>query len=193
MGAIREFLELQSSRGSWIFGELSISGLTIRHLRDIPVPALQVYTRPEDARELVKFDDSGRYRPLKTAPNLKRGWLLNLASLDDLQLALDFIYPAALGTWLAFSRGSLDATPLRQTLDRQTGMYRVARLVTDEQAEGAIDEICRQGCLRRRLWSIHENQEARPDTHQPCVLCAEACGLLIAACRAEAKRNLPPQ
>jgi sirohydrochlorin cobaltochelatase len=193
MGAIREFLELQSSRGSWIFGELSIDGLTIRHFRDIPAPALKVYTRPEDARELVKFDDSERYRPLKTAPNLRRGWLLALGSLEDLRLALDFIYPAALGTWLAFSQGSLEAIPLRQTLDRQTGMYRVARLVTDEQAEGAIDEICRQGCLRRRLWSIHGSQEVRPDSSQPCVLCAEACGILVGACRAEAKRNLPPQ
>lgn len=191
MGAIREFLEHQSSRGSWIFGELSIEGLTVRHVQDIPAPTLKVYTRPEDGRELAKFDDSGRYRPLKTAPNLRRGWLLNLASLDDLRLALDFIYPAALGTWLAFSRGDLDAIPLRQTLDRQTGMYRVARLITDEQAEAAIDEICRQGCLRRRLWSIHGRHAGRPDDNLPCVLCAEGCGILIAACRTEAKRNLP--
>lgn len=193
MGAIREFLELQSSRGPWVFGELSIDGLTIRHFRDISVPTLKVYTRPEDARELVKFDESGRFRPLKTAPNLRRGWLLNLVSLDDLRLALDFIYPAALGTWQAFSRGDLDPIPLRRTLDRQTGMYRVARLITDEQAEAAVDEVCRQGCLRRRLWSIHGCQKGRSDESRPCVLCAEGCGILIAACRAEAKRNLPSQ
>jgi sirohydrochlorin cobaltochelatase len=193
MRAIREFLELRSSRGPWILGELSIDGLTIRHFRDALEPDLRVYNRPEDARELVKFDESGQYRPLKTAPNLRRGWLLSLASLDDLRLALDFIYPAALGTWLAFSRGELEGVPLRQTLDRQTGMYRLARLVTDEQAEAAIDEVCRQGCLRRRLWSVSESQEGWPDDSDICILCAEACGILIAACRAEAKRNLPPQ
>jgi sirohydrochlorin cobaltochelatase len=193
MRTIREFLELQSSGGSWIFGELSIDGLTIRHFRDVSVSTLKVHTRPEDARELVKFDESGRYRPLKTAPNLRRGWVLNLGSVDELHLALDLIYPAALGTWLAFSRGDLEATPLRQTLGRQTGMYRLARLVTDEQAEAAIDEVCRQGCMRRRLWSIHGSQEGRANDSRPCVLCAEGCGILIAACRVEAKKNLPPQ
>ncbi|HEY8903829.1 MAG TPA: DR2241 family protein [Chthoniobacterales bacterium] len=193
MRAIREFLELRSSRGPWIFGELSIDGLTIRHFRDAMVPNLRVYIRPQDARELVKFDESGQYRPLKTAPNLRRGWLLSLASLGELRLALDFIYPAALGTWLAFSRGELEGVPLRRTLDRQTGMYRLARLVTDEQAEAAIDEVCRQGCLRRRLWSVHGHQEGRPDDSHLCILCAEACGILITACRAEAKKNLPPQ
>jgi hypothetical protein len=38
-----------------------------------------------------------KYWPLKTAPNLRYGWQLQLRSLDETTLALIF-YPAALGT-----------------------------------------------------------------------------------------------
>ena len=30
---------------------------------------------------IARFDDSGAYRPLKTAPNLRHGWRLELATL----------------------------------------------------------------------------------------------------------------
>ncbi len=54
------------------------------------------------------------------------------------------------------------ATPvcLRQTLNRQTGMYRVTRKLTDDQAQNLVKEACRSDsrCLRTILWGIEENQ-----------------------------------
>ena len=193
MSALREFLEQKLAAGPWTLGQVIISpGITVRHADD-PAPT-EIFVRPEAAREIARYDDAGTYRPLKTAPNLRRGWELRLATVEELHLALDFLYPAALGAWLAFTRHELRPIPLRETLGRQTGMYRVTQLIRDDQAETLIAKTCDAGCLRHRLWSI--NAPASPQSpvtsHQsPTPLCAEACNLLVAACRPLAKENLP--
>lgn len=190
MPTIREFLEHQSAAGPWSLGQIAIDGLVLCHAEDVERADLTVYHRPEDARDLAIFDDAGAYRPLKTAPNLRHSWQLRLATLDELRVALDFFYPAAIGTWLAHQRGEILPVSLRETLGRQTGMYRVTQLITDAQAEEVIRTTCAEGCLRRRLWTLNE---AAPGRHieSLTVLCAEACNLLVAACRPLARQNLP--
>ena len=69
----------------------------------------QVYHSTEDARQIAKYDSSGAYRPLKGAPNLPRGWLIELTNIDDLKRALDFFYPGAIATWLAYQAGTAHA------------------------------------------------------------------------------------
>ncbi|MDD5200022.1 MAG: DR2241 family protein [Terrimicrobiaceae bacterium] len=197
MSAIREFLSGQLSAGEWVLGQIRVTpGIVLRHVDDSAAARLAIFTRPTDARDLAKFDDAGNYRPLKTAPNLRHGWELRLGDLDGLRLALDFFYPAAIGTWLAEQRGDLTPIPLRDTLARQTGMYRVTRHIGDDKAAAVVQKICRGGCLRHRLWSITaENSE--PPCAQPSpitrrdlpILCAEACNLFVAACRPVAKGN----
>ena len=193
MSAIRDFLQQRLADGEWCLGQVLIrADLTMCHIADADAANLEIFTRPEDARELAKYAAAGNYRPLKTAPNLKQGWLLKLSSHDEVRLALDFIYPAALGMRVAFERSELSAIPLRDTLNRQTGMYRVTQLITDEQAAEVIRKTCDEGCLRRRLWSVNsaiQNPKSKIQNFE--VLCAEACNLQVAACRPVAKRNLP--
>lgn len=185
MSEIRAYLQRQFVAGQWRLGQLLVRpDFSLSHVADANASGLKIFTRPEDARELAKYDDAGNYRPLKTAPNLRHGWLLSLSGMDELRLALDFLYPAALGNWLAHERGELRAVPFRETLERQTGMYRVTQLITDDQAAEVIRKTCDEGCLRRRLWNLGsgiQNSE---------VLCAEACNLLVAACRAAVKRDM---
>ena len=50
--------------------------------------------------------------------------------MDELKRALDYFYPGAIGTWLANQSGTAHPVCLRQTLNRQTGMYRVTRKLT---------------------------------------------------------------
>lgn len=158
--------------------------------------SLEVFTDPHSAVEIAKYDEGGRYRPLKGAPNLRRGWKLALETVEDVVLALEFLYPAALGNLMAFLAGRLEPVPLRATLARQTGMYAVVRKMTDEQAQGLIGEVCnlQQGCLRRILWSIDEKTVgARTETAEEIqchlsgnnlpILCAEACNFFVAAGR----------
>ena len=68
---------------------------------------LEIFQDPHDAIRIARYDDAANYRPLKTAPNLRHGWRLTLTDLAEICLALDFLYPAAVGTALAFLREEL--------------------------------------------------------------------------------------
>jgi sirohydrochlorin cobaltochelatase len=129
-------------------------GFVISHREDQGRGDLKLFHSTEDATYLSKFDDSGNYRPLKTAPNLQHGWRLQLATVDDLRRSLDYFYPGRLGVFAAWKGSPLASTPLRETLDRQTGMYRVAAKISDEQVDRVVGDFCRSdgGCLRTILW-----------------------------------------
>jgi hypothetical protein len=115
---------------------------------------LEKSQNPEDAIEIAKYDDDGNYRPLKTAPNLQHGWCMNLRRSDELWRALDHFYPGRLAVFVAWQRGQLRTTSLRETLDRQSGMYHIAAKISDAQTDNLVGDFCRSddGCLRTILW-----------------------------------------
>ena len=104
-------------------------------------------------------DDAGNYRPLKTAPNLRHGWRLELATVEELRRALDYLYPSRFAVFAAWKSGYLKTTALRETLDRQSGMYRVAAKISDPQINDLVADFCRSdgGCLRTILWKRDQN------------------------------------
>ncbi len=140
------------------FGQILIrksnSGFVLSHRDDEACDDLQTFRNAEDAVEIAKYDDAGNYRPLKTAPNLRRGWRLDLRALAELTRALDYFYPGRLAVFVAWKSGQLHTIPLRQTLDRQSGMYRVAAIISEEQVDRVVGDFCRSdgGCLRTILW-----------------------------------------
>ena len=140
------------------FGQILVrkinGAFVLSHCGDETRKKLKTFQSAEEAIELSKFDDSGNYRPLKTAPNLAHGWRLELARLEELQRALDYFYPGRLAVFLAWKTGQLHTTPLRETLDRQSGMYRVAAKISDDQIDNVVGDFCRSdgGCLRTILW-----------------------------------------
>jgi sirohydrochlorin cobaltochelatase len=129
---------------------------------------LQIFRDSEDVIEIAKYDDAGKYRPLKTAPNLRRGWRLELATFEELGRALDYFYPGRLAVFAAWTSGQLKTTPLRQTLDRQSGMYRVAAKISDSQIDDLVANFCRSdgGCLRTILWK-RDQKDAIASTKSP--------------------------
>ena len=159
-----------------------------------------------DVFEIAKFDDSGNYRPLKTAPNLQHGWKIFINNAAALQQAIDAFYPGRLAVLHALESGELVTTSLRETLDRQSGMYRVAAKISDQQIDDLVGNFCRSdgGCLRTILWK-RDNTGTVPSTQLPsekfasaqdqtgrnekCIplVCQEACNLLVAACREKVK------
>jgi sirohydrochlorin cobaltochelatase len=199
--ALRAWIEA----GGHEIGEIHLSaaddGFVLCHRAEIDRPDLTVQTGAEAARHLAHYDDAGKFRPLKTAPNLRHGWRLTVADVAELRRALDYFYPAMLGVWLSHTRGELPAVPLRETLARQTGMYRVTQKITDEQAQQMIGAFCRSdgGCLKRILWPLAPgtpimtlpagkfSPDAAPGTLP--LLCQEACNLLVAKAREVVKMN----
>lgn len=172
------------------------------HRQDIGRSDLKEADAPEDALALALNDEQENFRPLKTAPNLRRGWVMKLRDLTSLRLALDSFYPGRVGAFLLWNTGTLPATPLRETLGRQTGMYRVAGKLTDEQAVPLVGRFCRSdgGCLRTILWRLRSPDDAPipslpPEKFDPAhdqtgagarvipLLCQEACNLLVAEAR----------
>jgi len=184
--------------GGFRIGQVQVGAQgRLHHVEDAGRGDLEVFTDPHAALELARYDDAGKYRPLKTAPNLRHGWRLEVTGLEAIRLALDFLYPAALGLAVAHERGGLAEVNLRETLGRQTGMYAVVKKISDAQAEQVISSTCRgtPGCLRQILWDISpdcalpETLKRSPDHGQSKpLLCAEACNLLVAAGRVEVKK-----
>ena len=141
------------------FGEIFVQKTTsgrfvLSHRDDESVDHLQTFRNAQDAIEIAKYDDSGNYRPLKTAPNLRHGWRLELDTLEELRCALDYFYPGRLAIFAAWKRDQPQTTPLRETLDRQSGMYRVAAKISDPELDDLVADFCRSngGCLRTILW-----------------------------------------
>jgi sirohydrochlorin cobaltochelatase len=188
-------------------GQLAIACPTdgvfiLRHYEDVSRDDLVSYDAVENAMELARFDDAGSYRPLKTAPTLRHGWQLTLADPADLRLALDHFYPGRLAAFFALESGGLGTTPLRDTLERQSGMYRIAAQIRDDQLDKLVGDFCRSdgGCLRTIRWRRDRNGTL-PSTNLPPqkfeathdqtggerqvipLLCQEGCSLLVSAAR----------
>jgi sirohydrochlorin cobaltochelatase len=193
------------------FGQILVrktdSSFVLCHRGDEARDDLEKFQNPEDAIEIARYDDDGNYRPLKTAPNLRHGWRMNLRRSDELRRALDHFYPGRLAVFVAWRQGQLRTTPLRETLDRQSGMYRIAARISDAQIDDLVGDFCRSdgGCLRTILWK-RDRGGAMASTKLPTdkfdpacdqvttpprsattatipLLCQEACNLLIAECR----------
>jgi sirohydrochlorin cobaltochelatase len=199
------------------FGQILIQKTTtgrfiLSHREDERLEELQTFRSAEDAIELAKYDDAGNYRPLKTAPNLRHGWQLDLDAFAELKRALDYFYPGRLTVFAAWKKQQLRTTALRETLARQSGMYRVAARISDSQLDAVVADFCRSdgGCLRTILWKRDGtgavastklpkekfdpawDQVATGPRSAPAatttaatvpLLCQEACNLLIAECR----------
>jgi sirohydrochlorin cobaltochelatase len=172
------------------------------HRDDAGRDGLTISREAADGASIAKFDDAGKYRPLKAAPNLCHGWRMELTDARALRLALDFFYPGRLAMLLALKENRLSTTPLRETLGRQSGIYRVASKISDNQIDELVGNFCRSdgGCLRTILWK-RDIQGAIASTKLPankfdpahdqtgrgerCIplLCQEACNLLVSAAR----------
>ena len=185
--SLAEWLESGRTRIGQIVILATPDGWELRHSDDLARGDLPKSEGANAARHLANLDDSGAYRPLKTAPNLRHGWRLVLRDVEELRRALDYFYPAMAGVWLSQLRGELSGVPFRETLNRQTGMYRVTQKITDEQARTMIDSFC-AGCLKCRLWDA---QPPPDDADRIPLLCHEACNLLVAEARKVVKATSP--
>jgi sirohydrochlorin cobaltochelatase len=164
---------------------------------------LESHAGPAAARDLSTWAEDGHYRFTKGELSLKRGWLLQLADADELRQALDLIYPAAAGLWFAEQDGRIEIEHLRDKLNRQTGMYRFARNLSDAGAQQLVREVCGPGncCVKKILWQLDaatplEDSEASRfdgvtgdiDRSQAIpLLCREACNHFVAEARKASK------
>jgi sirohydrochlorin cobaltochelatase len=197
--SVERFLAVEL-RDRCCFGEILIrktnDGFVLCHHGDANRGDLKKFSRSEDAIQIARYDDAGNYRSLKTAPNFRHGWELKVADVCELRRALDYFYPGRLATFIAWKQDRLRVTSLRETLNRQSGMYRVAAKISDEEIDQVVGSLCRSdgGCLRKILWKrdssgINPSNKLPAEKFDPAqsdgipLLCQEACNLLVNECR----------
>ncbi len=196
-------------------GELEIqtgdcnSRYSLFHLADFELftmpsfGGLELHIGPEDAREISTYAEDGTYRFTKGQVNLKRGWVMQLENEEELRLALDQFYPACVGLFLAEKEGTLEIETLREKLNRQTGMYRFARSISDAGAQKLVQKVCGPAhqCAKKILWKLDadtplDDSEASRfngvvgnilENEAIPLLCREACNHFVAECRKVAK------
>ena len=172
-----------------IVAALGEDGERLYHIRhhadaDVPLTDLEIHTDPLDARRLTKFDDRGRYRPLKTAPSLPTGWAFTDLRAGDLLSAMDAIYPATVENWYREREGDLDITHWSETADRQTGIYGIIDELDRDGVEWVAEACCVDSqCLKRREWQFDEGDELSADGGTGVFPCREPCSLVVAAAR----------
>jgi hypothetical protein len=186
-GVVREWGQLA------VRADLSAHGrrrYAIRHADDRgrDPGGLAGYEDPHEARRLRKEDDRGRYRPLSTAPTLRRGWIFEGLAPAAAVRVVDGFYPATVANWHREREGELDVSHWRETMERQTGIYGV--IETWDRGEGHehvnwVAEACcaDSQCLKRREWEYDADTDLDVDGGDGVFPCREPCSLVVSAAR----------
>jgi len=152
-------------------------GFELRHIADKERENLSIISENE-IRELAQFTESRAFRPLKSAPNLQTGWRF-VARDEALGFALDTIYPGAIADWFAVRFSKAAPTSFREFTRRQTGMYRITAMLTDEQAAPMIRACChKKFCLKQRRWTA-DGLATDSASEKSLIPCLEPCAILL--------------
>jgi len=152
----------------------------LRHVADATITdsALEL-VEIESLRDLANHTQTGAFRPLKSAPNLRNGWRALAHSAEELETALAHLYPGALADWHAARQTPVLVTHYRDYVNRQTGMYRITQMLSDTQVRDAALAAChRDSCLKQRLWGGPE-LPADERTEKSLIPCLELCPMLL--------------
>lgn len=139
-------------------GDLHITNEGVRVVDDDQ--PIAIVTSPTQLRNLVRENP---FRPLMTATGLPKGWFAPAASLDEVCAIIETVYPALLPH--LFVDEHYQTTPIAETIDRQTGIYRELVNLDTALIQPITDDIC-AGCIRQPTW---HNGISSP------IACDEAC------------------
>ncbi len=168
-------------------------GFELRHAADRPAGAQTLrLLKGAELRTWAQSAAGGAFRPLKSAPNLRPGWRAVASDGEALGFLLDHLYPGAVADWFAAQSSPPPLASYRQFTARQTGMYRIATLLTDAVAGAAIRACCHADfCLKRRLWSVDGLAPDGPE-QKSLIPCLEPCALMLEFARKAARLEPDP-
>jgi len=164
----------------------------VRHVDDADVDAdvdaLEEHLDPLEARQVAKFDERERYRPLKTAPSLRTGWRFADLTSTEVVDTVDAFYPATVANWHREREGELDVDHWVDATGRQTGMYGLLetwnRGEGHEHVEWVAEACCADSeCVKRREWQYDDDTDLAVDGGEGTFPCREPCSMVISAAR----------
>ena len=136
---------------------------------------VEIDAREELVRDWVRHDESGRYRPLPGANDMRGGWKLRCSVALPLETVAEIVYPLATLHIEEHREGVLRLVPLQDVLQRQTGRYGRAVTLPEEAREVAVEVLCGR-CVKRPVW--HGAEAAGEE-----IPCPEACSVMVSLCR----------
>ena len=170
--------------GQVIVRRASSSGYALRHADDAEEEDLRVSEDPREAREIARFTAGGDYRPLKSSPNLRRGWELRVTGSRSLATAMNYLYPASVAHWYLHREGRLDLTSFRENAARQSGIYKRIQRLSDEGVLHAARACCDDAvCLKQTLWDIDEDTPLEVNRGGGEIPCPEPCSIFVSFAR----------
>ena len=170
--------------GQVIVRRASPARYSLRHRDDAEAEDLEVSEDPRSAREIAKLTEGGEYRPLKSSPNLRRGWELRVANARGLATAMNYLYPAGVVHWHLHRDGRLELTSFRENAARQSGIYKRVQHLSDEGVQNAARACCEDAvCLKKTLWDIDESMRLDIDRGEGEIPCPEPCSIFVSFAR----------
>jgi hypothetical protein len=173
-------------------------GFELRHVADREVSSAKLTLQPpEGAHGIAQVAEDGSFRPLRSSPNLRRGWLILAKSDLELETTLNGIYPGLIADLFAVRTSRPHITHYREFTNRQTGMYRITTLLTDAEAFAVAGKCCSAPyCLKERLWTV-EGLPLDQLEGKSLIPCLEPCAILLEyarkVVRASQRENMPAQ
>ena len=180
---------VDESSGGRTFGQVLVRaiptvGYSLRHKDDADVENLDPYEDPRAAREIAKLTEAGDYRPLKSSPNLRRGWELRVGDARQLAVAMNYLYPAGIVHWYLYREGRLEVTDFRENAARQSGIYKRIQRLSDEGVQDAARACCEDAvCLKRTLWDVDDKTPLAMERGEGEIPCPEPCSVFISFAR----------
>jgi hypothetical protein len=173
-----------------LFGEVLVRRISeefdLRNIWDRETTSLRMVSVAE-LRDIAQFTATKQFRPLKSAPTLQHGWRFVARNSSELDAALQCLYPGAVADWFAALQPDAPVTHYRDFTARQTGMYRVTTMLSDDQVALVARACCRKEfCLKLRLWTV-EGLAADAAAEKSLIPCLEPCAVLLEFARMAAR------
>ena len=174
--------------GGRTFGQVLVRptapGYSLRHKDDTGARDLEVHHDPRSAREIARLTEEGEHRPLKSSPNLRRGWEIQVRDERELAVAMNYLYPAGVIHWHLYREGRLEITNFRENAARQSGIYKRVQRLSNEGVQDAARACCEDAvCLKKTLWDVDEKTQLAVDRGEGEIPCPEPCSIFISFAR----------
>jgi 4Fe-4S iron-sulfur cluster binding domain/DR2241 stabilising domain len=174
--------------GGRVFGQVLIrrtsAGYSLRHEDDADAADLELHEDSRSAREISRLTEAGEHRPLKSSPNLRRGWEIRVADAKELAIAMNYLYPAGIVHWYLHREGKLPITNYRETAARQSGIYKRVQHLSDRGVRDAARACCEDAvCLKKTLWDVDEETPLEMQRGAGEIPCPEPCSIFISFAR----------
>jgi hypothetical protein len=172
-----------------VFGQVVVRpvppfGYSLRHTDDAREDGLRISEDPYAAREIARLTEGGEYRPLKSSPNLRRGWELRVVDARSLAIAINYLYPAGVVHWYLNREGRLHLTSFRETAARQSGIYKRVQRLSNQGVLDAALACCEDSvCLKKTLWNVDEGTPLDLDRGEGEIPCPEPCSIFVSFAR----------